>query len=94
MRETPLGLTGMVFSVLAITAGAIMTWAVTGQGHGFRLSTVGVILMVVGAVSLVGSTAIFTSSRRLASSREHRTYHRESTDAAGRTAAVHEEVRT
>jgi hypothetical protein len=35
----------MFFSVLAIAVGAVMYWAVTSQGHGFRLSTVGVILM-------------------------------------------------
>jgi hypothetical protein len=93
MQETPMGLTGMVFSIIAITAGAIMYWAVTSHAHEFRLSTVGVILMVVGAVSLVGSTIIFVTSRRLAGSRGHRIYHRESTDLEGRTAAVHEEVR-
>jgi len=38
-----MGLTGMVFSTIAIAAGAVMYWAVTSQGHGFRLSTVGVI---------------------------------------------------
>jgi hypothetical protein len=44
-----MGLTGMVFSIFAMAAGAIMYWAVTAQGHGFRFSTVGVILMIVGA---------------------------------------------
>jgi len=32
---------GMAFSVIAIAAGAVMYWAVTAQGHGFRLTTVG-----------------------------------------------------
>ena len=33
-----MGLTGMVFSTIAIVAGAIMYWAVTStQGHGFRV---------------------------------------------------------
>jgi hypothetical protein len=36
-----MGLTGMGFSTVAIAAGAIMYWAVTYQGHGFRFSTVG-----------------------------------------------------
>jgi len=31
-----MGLTGMVFSTIAIAAGAVMYWAVTTQGHGFR----------------------------------------------------------
>jgi len=39
-----MGLTGMVFSIIAIGAGAVMYGAVTAQGHGFRFSTVEVIL--------------------------------------------------
>jgi apolipoprotein N-acyltransferase len=86
-----MGLTGMVFSTIAIAAGAIMYWAVTSQGHGFRVSTVGVILMVVGAIGLVISTAVFAVSRRPAANR-NRTYDKQVTDTAGRTAEVHEEV--
>ena len=86
-----MGLTGMVFSTIAIAAGAIMYWAVTSQGHGFRLSTVGVILMVVGAAGLVISTVIFAMSRQPGASR-NRTYDKQVTDTAGRTAEVHEEV--
>ena len=86
-----MGLTGMVFSIFAMGAGAIMYWAVTAPGHGFRFSTVGVILMVVGAVGLVASTIVFAMSRRSTGGR-HRTYDRQVTDAQGRSAAVHEEV--
>jgi hypothetical protein len=86
-----MGLTGMVFSIIAIAAGAVMYWAVTSQGHGFRLSTVGVILMVVGAVGLVASAIVFGVSRRPAGS-GHRTYDKQVTDTQGRTAEVHEEV--
>jgi hypothetical protein len=86
-----MGLTGMAFSMIAIAAGAVMYWAVTYQGHGFRLSTVGVILMIVGAVGLVASTIIFGMSRRPTGSRHH-TYDREATDTQGRMAEVHEEV--
>ncbi len=86
-----MGLTGMVFSTIAIAAGAVMYWAVTYQGHGFRLSTVGVILMIVGAVGFVASAIIFATSRRPAAS-PNRTYDRQVTDPQGRTAAVHEEV--
>jgi hypothetical protein len=81
----------MVFSIIAIAVGAVMYWAVTSQGHGFRVSTVGVVLMVVGAVGLVVSATIFATSRRPAGSR-HRTYDLEATDAQGRSTAVHEEV--
>jgi uncharacterized protein YbjQ (UPF0145 family) len=87
-----MGLTGMVFSTIAIAAGAVMYWAITTtQTHGFRLSTVGVILMIVGVVGLAISTTIFATSRRAAGGRRH-SYDRQVTDAQGRTAAVHEEV--
>jgi hypothetical protein len=92
MEAHEMGLTGMVFSTIAIAAGAVMYWAVTQtQSHGFRLSTVGVILMIVGAVGLVISSTIFATSRRTTGRRSH-TYDREVVDAQGRTAAVHEEV--
>jgi hypothetical protein len=88
-----MGLIGMFFSVVSIAAGAIMYWGVTAttQGHGFRLSTVGVILMVVGAVGLVVSMIVFAMSRGSAGS-GHRTYDRQATDSQGRSTAVHEEV--
>lgn len=86
-----MGLTGMVFSIFAMAAGAVMYWAVTAQGHGFRFATVGVILMVVGAVGLVASAMVFGMSRRSTGGRHH-TFDREVTDAQGRSAAVHEEV--
>jgi hypothetical protein len=86
-----MGLTGMVFSIISIAAGAVMYWAVTTQGHGFRLSTIGVILMVVGVVGLVVSTVVFATSRRPQGSRHH-TFDREVTDSQGASTAVHEEV--
>jgi len=91
MEAQKMGLTGMVFSIVSIAAGAVLYWAVTAQGHGFRPSTVGVILMVVGAVGLVASSVIFGTSRRPAGSRHH-TFDREVTDAQGASSAVHEEV--
>jgi phosphate/sulfate permease len=66
-----MGLTGMGFSTVTIAVGAIMYWAVTYQGHGFRFSTVGVMLMVVGAIGLVISTIVFAVSRRPAVGRRH-----------------------
>ncbi len=86
------GKTGMFFSTLAVAVGAVLYWAVTSQGHGFRISTVGVILMVVGAVGFVTSSIIFATSRRTTGSRPQ-TYDREATDAQGGTTVVHEEVR-
>jgi hypothetical protein len=61
-------------------------------GNGFQLSTVGVILMIVGAVGLVASITVFGMSRRSAGG-THRTYDRHVTDAQGQSSAVHEEMR-
>ena len=58
-----MGLPGMVLSAIAATAGAIMYWAVTYQGTGFRLSTVGLIPIILGAIGFVVSAIIFTVSR-------------------------------
>ena len=80
-----MGLTGMGFSSVAIAAGAIMYWAVTYPGHGFRFSTVGVILMVVGAIGLVISTIVFAVSRRPAGGTRH-AYDKQTIDAVSRLA--------
>jgi hypothetical protein len=50
----PLGL-----SLLLIAAGAIMKWAVSVNGDGFNINTIGVILMVVGAIGLLISLFLF-----------------------------------
>jgi apolipoprotein N-acyltransferase len=92
MEAPEMGLTGMGFSTVAIAAGAIMYWAVTYQGHGFRFSTVGVILMVVGAIGLVISTIVFATSRRPAGGRRH-SYDEQTIDAEGRSTEVHEAVK-
>jgi hypothetical protein len=92
MEAQEMGLTGMGFSTVAIAAGAIMYWAVTYQGHGFRFSTVGVILMVIGAIGLVISTIVFATSRRPAGGRRH-AYDRQIIDAEGRSTEVHEAIK-
>jgi len=86
-----MGRTGMFFSTLAIAAGAVMHWAVTTTGHGFNVSTVGIILMVVGVVGLVASGIVFATSRRPVGSGK-RTYDRQATNAQGQSTEVHEEV--
>jgi hypothetical protein len=88
-----MGRQGMFFSTVAIAAGAIMHWAVTTTGHGFNVSTVGIILMIVGAIGLVVSMIVFATSRRPAGSGQ-RTFDRQATDSEGRSTAVHEEVRS
>ena len=48
-------------SLLLIAAGAILTWAVSADASGVDLTTIGVILMVVGAVGLVISLVFWSS---------------------------------
>jgi len=50
---------GVVISILVFAVGAIMDFAVTvnTSQHGFNIRTVGVILMIVGAVGFVASFA-------------------------------------
>jgi hypothetical protein len=84
------GLPGMVLSAIAATAGAIMYWAVTYQGTGFRLSTVGLILMIVGALGFVVSAIIFAISRNPVGAPSHE-MNRQVVDTAGNTSSVHED---
>ena len=52
---------GVGVSLLLIAAGAILTWAVSAEGSGIDLNTVGVILMVVGGIGLVLSLVFWSS---------------------------------
>lgn len=87
-----MGRTGLFFSTLAIAVGAVMHWAVSTTGRGFNVSTVGIILMIVGAIGLVVSGVVFATSRRPVGSGKH-TFDRQATDAQGQSSEVHEEVR-
>ncbi|SOD70809.1 hypothetical protein SAMN05892883_0450 [Jatrophihabitans sp. GAS493] len=51
-------------SFFLIAVGAILTFAVTKQVNGIDLSTVGVVLMVVGAAGLVLTLIMMTARRR------------------------------
>jgi hypothetical protein len=51
-------------SLLLIAAGAILTFAVTKQVNGIDLSTVGVVLMIVGGIGLVVTLSLMTMRRR------------------------------
>jgi hypothetical protein len=58
---------GIGTSIFLIAVGAILNWAVTATVSGVSLQTVGVILMVVGAIGLVISLfflSAWTSRRR------------------------------
>jgi uncharacterized membrane protein YciS (DUF1049 family) len=85
-----MGLPGMVLSAISVVVGAIMYWAITYQGHGFRLSTIGVILMVVGGFGFVVSAIVFGVSRGSVGSSKH-SLDRQVTDAQGNTSSVHEQ---
>jgi hypothetical protein len=64
---------GVIVSILVFAVGAILDFAVTvsTSQHGFNVRTVGVILMVVGAVGFVAS---FASGAFMGGSwRRHRT---------------------
>jgi hypothetical protein len=87
-----MGLPGMVLSAIAAAAGAIMYWAVTYQGTGFRLSTVGLILMIAGAAGFVVSSIIFGMSRQSVGAGHH-TMDREVVDTHGQTSSLHEETK-
>ena len=50
-------------SLFTVAVGAILKFAVTAQLAGISLSTVGVILMVVGAVGLLVSLWLIVSRR-------------------------------
>jgi hypothetical protein len=52
---------GIVISMLAITAGAIMRYAVSAEGQGFNVHTTGMVLMVVGVIGAVLSIAFWAS---------------------------------
>lgn len=54
---------GIGISVFLLAIGAILTFAVNVTVSGLDLSTIGVILMVVGAIGLVTTMAIFGRGR-------------------------------
>jgi hypothetical protein len=53
---------GIGVSVLLVAVGAILDFAITvNNTHGFNLHTIGVILMVVGAIGFLLSLAFWSS---------------------------------
>jgi hypothetical protein len=80
----------MVLSAIAAAAGAVMYWAVTYQGTGFRMSTVGLILMIAGAFGFVVSAIVFAVSRGPGRTPTH-SLDRQVVDSAGNSSSVHED---
>jgi hypothetical protein len=87
-----MGLPGMVLSAISVTVGAVMYWAITYSGHGFRMGTVGIILMIVGAFGFVVSSIVFGVSRKSVGSNK-RSLDRQVVDTQGNTSSLHEEVK-
>jgi hypothetical protein len=52
---------GIGVSLILIAVGAVLTWAVNASVSGLDINTVGVILMVVGAVGLLLSLMFWSS---------------------------------
>lgn len=67
---------GMGVSVFLIAVGAIMSFALDVQVEGINLDTVGVILMIVGALGLLASMLFWSSFAPFGSTRSQ-TYVRE-----------------
>jgi hypothetical protein len=64
---------GIGTSIFLIAVGAILKFAVTASVSGIELATVGVILMIVGAIGLLISLFFLTQSRDRAVVRDRRT---------------------
>ncbi len=58
---------GIGGSLFLVALGAILYWAISVDGEGFNLNTIGLILMVVGAVGVV-LTLLMTASANQAES--------------------------
>jgi Domain of unknown function (DUF6458) len=52
---------GIGVSLILIAAGAILTWAVNATVSGVDINTIGVILMIVGAIGLILSMMFWSS---------------------------------
>lgn len=55
---------GIGVAVLLIAVGAILTFAVHASLTGISISTVGIILMIAGAIGLIVTLTIFAPRRR------------------------------
>lgn len=55
---------GIGGSLFLVALGAILYWAVTVEAEGFNLNTIGLILMIVGAVGLILTLLMTASAER------------------------------
>jgi hypothetical protein len=54
---------GIGVSIFFIALGAVLAFAINVEAEGFNVNTVGIILMIVGALGLLVTTLIFGSDR-------------------------------
>lgn len=55
---------GIGGSLFLIALGAILYWAVSVEAEGFSINTIGLILMIVGAIGLVLTLMLSASAER------------------------------
>lgn len=55
---------GIGGSLFLVALGAILYWAVTVEAEGFNINTIGLILMIVGAVGLILTLLMTASAER------------------------------
>lgn len=55
---------GIGVAVFLIAVGAVLTFAVHATASGFNIHTIGIILMIAGALGLVVTLAVFAPRRR------------------------------
>jgi hypothetical protein len=65
---------GIGVSLILIAAGAILTWAINASVSGVDINTIGVILMVVGAIGLVLSLMFWSTWGGVGGTRRTTTY--------------------
>ena len=65
---------GIGVSLILIAAGAILTWAINVSSSGFNINTIGIILMVVGAIGIVLSLMFWSSWGGVGGTRRRTTY--------------------
>ena len=65
---------GLGVSIFLIAVGAILTWAVNATVSGLEIQTIGVILMIVGALGLVLSMIFWSSWGGFGGERRSTTY--------------------
>jgi hypothetical protein len=74
---------GIGVSLILIAVGAILTWAINATVSGVDINTIGIILMIVGAIGLVLSLLFWSSWGGAGAPRRRTTYVDEGPPAPG-----------